>query len=186
MNCASISSSFKLTLNIILVIFICLYYFIGNIFSKIIVSVLICSIWTIQEFLIGAFFLLINLNIINLSFVGSVLSKVLTLLLVIILRQFFSNEKVQNIPSKYYILITLIPAGSLYIMYNIFYLCGQSNQKSVLGISIISFLIILVMNLVIFKVYILLAQEFEIKHQNTIYIQQLKAFEKSNTEPLQK
>ena len=59
MNCASISSSFKLTLNIILVIFICLYYFIGNIFSKIIVSVLICSIWTIQEFLIGAFFLLI-------------------------------------------------------------------------------------------------------------------------------
>lgn len=34
MNCASISSSFKLTLNIILVIFICLYYFIGNIFSK--------------------------------------------------------------------------------------------------------------------------------------------------------
>ena len=147
MNCASISSSFKLTLNIILVIFICLYYFIGNIFSKIIVSVLICSIWTIQEFLIGAFFLLINLNIINLSFVGSVLSKVLTLLLVIILRQFFSNEKVQNIPSKYYILITLIPAGSLYIMYNIFYLCGQSNQKSVLGISIISFLIILVMNL---------------------------------------
>lgn len=182
MNCASISSSFKLTLNIILVIFICLYYFIGNIFSKIIVSVLICSIWTIQEFLIGAFFLLINLNIINLSFVGSVLSKVLTLLLVIILRQFFSNEKVQNIPSKYYILITLIPAGSLYIMYNIFYLCGQSNQKSVLGISIISFLIILVMNLVIFKVYILLAQEFEIKHQNTIYIQQLKAFEKSNTE----
>lgn len=62
MNCASISSSFKLTLNIILVIFICLYYFIGNIFSKIIVSVLICSIWTIQEFLIGAFFLLIILK----------------------------------------------------------------------------------------------------------------------------
>lgn len=182
MNCTSIPSSFKLILNIILVFFICTYHFTGNIFSKIVVSILICSIWTIQEFLIGAFFLLINLNITNLNFIGSVLSKILTLFLVVVLRQFFLNEKVQNIPSKYYILITLIPAGSLYIMYNIFYLCGQSDQKSVFGISIISFLIILAMNLVIFKVYILLAQEFEIRHQNTIYIQQLKAFEKSNAE----
>lgn len=33
-NCASISSSFKLTLNIILVIFICLYYFIEIFFPK--------------------------------------------------------------------------------------------------------------------------------------------------------
>lgn len=169
MNCTSIPSSFKLILNIILVFFICTYHFTGNIFSKIVVSILICSIWTIQEFLIGAFFLLINLNITNLNFIGSVLSKILTLFLVVVLRQFFLNEKVQNIPSKYYILITLIPAGSLYIMYNIFYLCGQSDQKSVFGISIISFLIILAMNLVIFKVYILLAQEFEIRHQNTIY-----------------
>lgn len=182
MNCTSISFSFKLVLNIILVFFICTYHFTGNIFSKIVVSALICSIWTIQEFLIGSFFLLINLNTTNLGIIGSISSKVLTLLLVVILRKFFLNEKIRNIPSKYYILITLIPAGSLYIMYNIFYLCGQSNQKTAFGISIISFLIILVMNLVIFKVYLLLSKEFETKHQNTIYIQQLKAFEKSNIE----
>jgi len=63
MNCASISSSFKLTLNIILVIFICLYYFIGNIFSKIIVSVLICSIWTIQKFKLCRFSTVQSFNI---------------------------------------------------------------------------------------------------------------------------
>lgn len=50
MNCTSIPSSFKLILNIILVFFICTYHFTGNIFSKIVVSILICSIWTIQEY----------------------------------------------------------------------------------------------------------------------------------------
>ena len=69
MNCDSISSSFKLTLNIILVIFICLYYFIGNIFSKIIaVSYTHLDVYKRQvltkylKVIFSFFFLIIRLN----------------------------------------------------------------------------------------------------------------------------
>lgn len=182
MTVSQIPSYITLFVNILLIVFLCIYYYIGSTFFRIIVSILSCSIWTLLEILTGAFFMLIGLDINIQKFTGAILSKLLALLLILILKNFFKNEKIKHLPTGYYILMVLLPIGSIYIMYNIFYLCHEVQKTNAIWISIISLLIVLVINLIIFKIYLLLANEFETKHQNSIYSQQINAFEKYNSE----
>ena len=154
MTVSQIPSYITLFVNILLIVFLCIYYYTGSTFFRIIVSILSCSIWTLLEILTGAFFMLIGLDINIQKFTGAILSKLLALLLILILKNFFKNEKIKHLPTGYYILMVLLPIGSIYIMYNIFYLCHEVQKTNAIWISIISLLIVLVINLIIFKIYI--------------------------------
>lgn len=182
MSVSQIPSYVTLSVNILLIILLCIYYYTGSAFFQLIVSALCSSIWLLLEILTAAFFMLIGLDIHIQKFIGAILSKLLALLLILVLKNFFKNEKIKHLPTGYYILMILLPIGSVYIVYNIFYLCHEVQKTNALWISIISLLIVLVINLIIFKIYILLANEFETKHQNSIYSQQINAFEKYNYE----
>lgn len=162
-------------ISIILVGMICISSYTGNFLQKLVFSVLINALWMLIEFLVGYMFILRGINIYNLipQFLGSLISKLLTLLLIVGLRGFLKNENIRNLPKKYNMALLLIPIGSMFVVYNIFSLSFDVNNKHIRS-SLTSSLLILLINIVIFKLYLKLSKENELQKYNTIYEQQLE------------
>lgn len=162
-------------ISIFLVGMICISSYAGNFLQKLVFSVLINTLWMLIEFLVGYMFILRGINIYNLipQFLGSLISKLLTLLLIVGLKGFFKNENIRNLPKKYNMALLLIPIGSMFVVYNIFSLSFDVNNKHIRS-SLTSSLLILLINIVIFKLYLKLSKENELQKYNTIYEQQLE------------
>lgn len=148
----------------------------GQLLQKIVFSVLINAIWMLVEFLIGYLFILSGIHIFyNIPQVlGSLLSKLLTLLFIIGLNRFYKNENITNLSKKNNIILLLIPIGSMFVVYNIFVLSVEiENQKHVRG-SLASSILVLLINIAIFKLYLKLSKEKELQRYNTVYEKQLE------------
>ena len=68
----------------------------------------------------------------------------------------------------------MIPIGSMFIVYNIFILSCDINGNQHIKESLTSSLLILAMNIIVFKLYINLSKEKELQKYNTVYEQQLE------------
>ena len=63
------------------------------------------------------------------QFLGSLLSKLIALILIVCLKKFFHDENIKNLPNRYNFILLLIPIGSMFVVYNIFMLSIEINQK---------------------------------------------------------
>ena len=68
----------------------------------------------------------------------------------------------------------MIPIGSMYVVYNIFILSSAMNNNQHIKESLTSSLLILVINIIIFKLYINVSKEKELQKYNIVYEQQLE------------
>lgn len=84
----------------------------------------------------------------------------------------FKNENIQNLSKEYSILLLLIPIGSMYVVYNLFML--SSTDKNGVYLTLISLGIMLLINVIIFKVILKLSEQSELRRENTVYAQQLE------------
>lgn len=162
----------NIIMSIILVCSICISTYVGGVLQKIVFSVLINTIWMLAEFLVGYMFVLGGIHYELPQFLGSLFSKLLTLFLILCLKFFFQSENMRNISNKYNGLLLLIPIGSMFVVYNIFILSIDMNNN-IKG-SLISSVIILLINIIIFKLYLILSREKELQKYNTVYEQQLE------------
>lgn len=108
------------------------------------------------------------------QFLGSLLSKLIALILILCLKRFFHNENMRNISNRYNFILLLIPIGSMFVVYNIFMISVGMSQKKYIKESWTSLIIILLINIVIFKLYLILSKEKELQKYNTVYAQQLE------------
>ena len=108
------------------------------------------------------------------QFLGSLLSKLIALILIVCLKKFFHDENIKNLPNRYNFILLLIPIGSMFVVYNIFMLSIEINQKKYISESWTSLVIILLINIVTFKLYLILSKEKELQKYNTVYAQQLE------------
>ena len=161
-------------ISIILVSIVCIGVFEGNILQKFVFSVLINAIWMLAEFLVGYGFVLCGIDYMIPQFWGSLLSKLVALILIVCLQKFFHDENIKNLPNKYNFILLLIPIGSMFVVYNIFMLSIEINQKIYINESWTSLIIILLINIVTFKLYLILSKEKELQKYNTVYAQQLE------------
>lgn len=163
-------------ISLILVTMIAITTYEGHFLQKVVFSVLINTIWMLVEFLVGYLFILSGIHIFYSipQFLGSLLSKLLTLLFIIGLKKFYKNENIRNISKKNNIILLLIPIGSMFVVYNIFVLSVElENQKHIKG-SLASSILVLIINIVIFKLYLKLSKEKELQRYNTVYEKQLE------------
>lgn len=169
-------SFLNIVVSVLLVSLICLSSYEGTFLQRIVFSVLINAIWMLAELMVGYIFISSGIPIYYSlpQFYGSLMSKLLALLLMIVLKKFFKNENIKHLSNKYNIIFLMIPVGSMFIVYNIFMLSSGISGNQHIRESLTSSLLILVLNIIVFKLYINLSKEKELQKYNTVYEQQLE------------
>lgn len=133
-----------------------------------------------MEFIVGCFSALLSVHYSIPQIVGVIVSKLLTMLLIVLIRSVFKNENIQNLSKEYSVLLLLIPIGSIYVVYNLFMLSDTSKNQ--LYTSLIGLGIMLLINVIIFRVILKLSEQSELRRENTVYAQQLKLCNSHMTE----
>lgn len=164
----------NIIISIVITYIICICEYEGVKIQKIIFSVLINTIWMLMEFFVGYAFLLCNIDYKLPRFWGSISSELLTLVFILILRNFFYNENIKNLSNKHNTILLLIPMGSMLVVYNIFNMSVKIEEKYYIKEALINSVIILILNIIVFKLYLNLSKEKELQKYNTVYKQQLE------------
>lgn len=154
----------------------------GRIWMKCFFAITFVAIWMLTEILVGDLFMIYNINIGEMQALGSLISKIFFFFMIIALKKVFTNEKVRELPPKHNILLILIPIGSMYIMNAVFILTYRTEWKYAEVHSLISTVIILSINILIFYIYIKLADDLQVRHINMVYEQQLDLCERHQKE----
>lgn len=162
--------------NIVLLMMIAIFCYQGRGKEKYFLMAIFYSVWALSEVLV--FYLLHSLQIeqAQIEIIGSVVSKIITIIFVHIFPIMRKEKKYSCIPSRYYFFLLLIPAGSIYIAIVEFYLIGSTF------FSLTTVSVLLVFNVVIFEIYTKLNEVFVSDTQKTVYAQQLEIISKSTEE----
>lgn len=140
------------------------------------------AIWMLMETLCGYILLIYCEEYAYIQSVGSVVSKIFFLVVIFALKKVFTDEEIKELPAKYSILLVLIPTGSIYIMNNIFMLGFTIDNDHASFNSAITAIILLGMNVLIFYIYMKLADDLCLRRMTSIYEQQLELCERHQQE----
>ena len=140
------------------------------------------AIWMLSETLIGNLLMIYGANIEEQQVLGSFVSKLFFFLVIVALKKVFTNEKVMVLPPVHSILIVLIPIGSIFIMDAVFILSYRAEWKYREAYSLGSVVILLFINVLIFYIYIKLAEDLQVRRMNLVYEQQLELYERHQGE----
>lgn len=162
--------STRLIVSFALIILICCVGYRGNLISKIVFAVMISVLWTLMEFIVGGILVYFQVSADVMQFCGILVSKLMTFILIKILQRFFKNQNIQGIPLKYEIILLTIIIGNMFTVYYVF---SIASKVKCLEEPIITLGILLVVNVLTFKIYLKLAEDMEIRMQNMVYAQQL-------------
>ena len=159
-------------ISIVLILSICVFAYEASYIEKILFSVMLLALWMLMELIVGYIMELMGYSYINSAQIGSVLSEMLTLILIIILKIYFRNENIKDLPIKYDIMLLVNLIGSMYVVYNIFMKSISKNNVH-LKESLVSSLVIFAINIITFKLYQGLSRQKELEKYNLVYEQQL-------------
>ncbi len=113
---------------------------------------------------------------------GSVISKLLFLLLIFALKKVFLADGITEFSVKYSIMLILIPIGSIYVMNEIFLFSYKINDGRAYFHSAIAALILLCLNVLIFYIYVKLTDDLQLRRMTSVYEQQLELCERHQQE----
>lgn len=148
----------------------------GNIWLKISLAAMLSALWTLSEFLVGSVFMSFGIDYSIPKVLGALISEIFILIFVICINKFFKLKNMKNLPVKHYIMMLFLPIGSLFIVYKIFeYSCALKRDFSIKE-SLFCLLIMLFVNLLVFRLYFLLANELVRSRDNAVYEQQLQIY----------
>lgn len=131
-------------------------------------SFLICAIWMLVEIIVHMILYMLHFND-HLGLSGTIISKIVMLVFVIITGNCLQQKSIMDISFRYMAFLFFVPAGSIYIMHNIFVICNESNEELVF--SFVSGIMLLFINYVIFE---FLAQNTEYQKKTMLYEQHLE------------
>lgn len=140
--------------------------------QRCIFSLLICTAWMLVEVIVMEILKTIGFDTAILKDAGSFISKMCMLLLSVIISHCIKDNHYSEIPLKYFLIVLLIPVGSIYIMHHIFLIASAHNEYAMFSATA-SFLL-LVVNYMIFEVYDWISRDAELREQNRLYAQQLE------------
>lgn len=172
----------NISITVILTIIVVVCSRAGKFWNKCVVGIAFDAIWMLMETLCASIFMLYLTNYMALRLLGSFISKLMLLIVILLLRKVFTDDGIKELSTGYSITLMLIPIGSIYIMNSIFTLSSHINTEKVSFNSFITVLILLLMNILIFYMYMKLADELQLKRCNSVYQQQLELCERHQNE----
>lgn len=176
----------SLFLNIIITIFTtllsALVAYNGIFWSKCVFSIAFNAIWMLMETLCRYILMIYCERYAGSIFLGSIVSKTFFLILIWALKRVFTDDKIKGLPARYSALLVLIPLGSIYIMNNIFQLSYEVNNVNADFKSTVTAIILLFVNILIFYIYIKLAEDLQLRRMTSVYEQQLELCERHQQE----
>lgn len=165
------SSSFLLLGNIMLVFIISSVTKRKRVKQRCIFSFAICTIWMLVEVIIGVILGALGIEMSILQNVGSFVSKMCMLLFSAIIKRYLDKKQFSEISVRSFLTILLIPVSSIYLMHQIYLIAAKYEEYN--RFSIITSILLLLVNYVIFEVYDWMSRDAELKSQNRLYQQQL-------------
>jgi two-component system sensor histidine kinase AgrC len=172
----------NITFNIIVTVFTITIAYKGRFLNKCIFVVTFNAIWMLTETLCG--FILQNYyrNYLLQQQLGAALSMLMLLMVVLALKKVFTDEEIRELPTKCSLMLIMIPIGSIYIIYILFMLSSEIYTKKANVGSFIAAIILLIINILIFSIYLKLAEDLQLKRCNMAYELQLELCEKHQQE----
>ena len=135
-------------------------------------TILICSVWMLVEVLCAMVLTVAGAQNATLSDAGNVISKLCMLLLSVLISHYMKVKNRHEISLRYFLVILLVPASSIYIMHNIFIIAAVYDEFS--KFSVFSSLMLLLVNYVVFEIYDWMSRDAMVREQNRLYGQQLE------------
>lgn len=169
-------------ITILLTLLVSFLAFQGRFCRKVIFSISFNTIWMLMEIFCGYIMMAFFDNFLEYQMLGSIISKALLFMIIEMLKIVFLDEEIKELPSKYNILLMLIPIGSIFIVNHIFKLSSSTENNISNYWSVIASFIMLLINVLIFNLYLRLADELELKRIATVYRHQLELYEKHQQE----
>ena len=135
-------------------------------------AILICSVWMLVEVLCAMVLTVAGAKNATLSDAGNVISKLCMLLLSILISHYMKAKNSPEISLRYFLVVLLVPASSIYIMHNIFIIAAVYDEFS--KFSAFASLMLLFVNYVVFEIYDWMSRDAMVREQNRLYGQQLE------------
>lgn len=137
---------------------------------KIFYIVMLQVVWAIVE-MISFFLLKMTLEGYHgMYMLGSVVSKIIMIILVEILAQFWERKEYANIPTPYYLSFLFVPIGSIYVAIHEFNLAENSRKNFT---SMVTFSILLLLNIVFLAIYTRISENYMLEKEKIAYAQQM-------------
>lgn len=172
----------NIIINIMLSILVSITAFNGSLWKKMIFSISYHAIWMLMEIFCSYLITLVPFNEILSRSLGAAMSEGALFLIIIALKRVFAENNIQELSANYTAVLMLVPIGSIFVVDNTFRLSCSIGTRSEKIWSAAAFLIMLGINIVIFNIYIRLADEFELRRCMTAYEQQLELCERHQKE----
>lgn len=149
-----------------------LYY--GSIRKKLLWILCLNLLGMIAETLVGLCFIVVEIRIVHVEILGSFISKIVLLMILIGIKLTNYSRLKRDIPLQYWCVLFCIPLGSIVLLNTVFLLCEESENKSAMVLAMISSALILAINFLIFHIYESLSDRMEIQKQQIIFNKQIE------------
>ncbi len=168
----AISPPVMLFLNMALVLIISSISYDAGMKRRCIFSALVCAAWMLVEISTDIILRLIGMDGWELQSAGTVISLTLMFLLAMIAGHYAKRMDRRDIPFRYAVVVLAVPAGSVYLMHNIFLITAQHEEYT--SFAVISGLLLLLLIYMIFEVYDRMVDDAEAQEKNLLYEQELE------------
>lgn len=182
----SIIISFPAYVNIVVTVIVTLFAVMiayeGMWWNKCVFVITFNAIWMLMETLCSYILMIYCEKYAFVQPVGSFVSKSFFFVVIIALKKVFTDDEIKELPARYSIMLVLIPMGTIYIMNNVFMLGFTVNNNHTRINSAITVIILLGMNVLIFYIYMKLADDLRLRRMTSVYEQQLELCERHQQE----
>ena len=161
-----------LSLNAALVFIIISISYKASLKRRCIFSMLLCAVWMLVEVATNIILVLIGMYGWEFQTASTVISQMLMFFLAIIAGHYAKRMDRRDIPLRYAVAILTVPAGSIYLMHNIFLIAAQHKEYATF--AIISSLLLLLLVYMIFEIYDHMLDDAKAQEQNLLYEQELE------------
>ena len=178
----SLPANINIAVTIIVTLLAVLIAYEGMWWNKCVFVIAFNAIWMLMETLCNYILMIYCEKYAYVQPLGSMISKLFFFAVIIALKKVFTDDEIKELPVRYSIMLVLIPTGSIYIMNNIFMLGFDVNNNHTRIDSAITVIILLGMNVLIFYIYMKLADDLCLRRMTSVYEQQLELCERHQQE----
>lgn len=172
----------NIAITIIVTLFSVIMVYEGTWWKKCVFVIAFNAIWMLMEILCGYMLMIYCEQYAMNQSVGSLVSKISFLMVISLLKKVFTDDEIKELPVRYSIMLVLIPTGSIYIMNNVFMLGFIENNDQTCFNSTVTVIILLGINILIFYIYMKLADDLQLRRMASVYEQQLELCERHQQE----
>lgn len=173
------ASIWTIIINIVLVLGISILGYKQKGKVKLFIVVSLYAVWAIVEMFV---FFCVNSMPINhqkSDIIGDVISKIIMIIGIYLFSVLKEKKTNEFVPAKYYFVLLFIPIGSIFIAVNVFY--SNANYDNTIS-GMITFSILLILNLIISEIYPKLAENFMLEKEKIVYAQQIYIMSRNTEE----